>query len=134
MLRRKQVSNVRFRRQHPIGPYFADFACHHHRVIIEVDGSQHADDMRRRLDQKRTDYLVSRGYRVLRFWNNEVLEEIEGVMELIYAALDQTERPLPPTPSPSPPREGARGEGKSLGRARNSTSGPIRWGAGGESA
>ncbi len=110
-LRHLPVEDTHFRRQATIGPYFADFACHHHRLIIEVDGSQHGEARGVRADETRTKFLTSRGYRVLRFWNNEVLEEIDGVMEAIYAALNSAPPPLPPTPNPSPPREDARGEG-----------------------
>jgi very-short-patch-repair endonuclease len=109
-LRHLPVEGTHFRRQATIGPYFADFACHHHRLIIEVDGSQHGDRASISSDDKRTAFLTSRGYRVLRFWNNEVLDDIDAVMEAIYAALSETQA-LPPTPNPSPPREDARGEG-----------------------
>lgn len=92
-----------FRRQATIGPYFADFACHTHRLVIEIDGGQHAESAS---DATRTSYLEASGYRVLRFWNNDVLGNIDGVFETIIGAL----RVAPPTPDPSPPRE--RGEGK----------------------
>jgi len=88
-----------FRRQATIGPYYADFVCHAQRLIIEVDGSGHAEHDRLIADSKRTEYLESRGYRVLRFRNNDVLANTDGVMTVIYDAL----RP-PPTPDPSPPR------------------------------
>jgi len=91
------------RRQATIGPYFADFACHTHRIVIEIDGGQHADSA---ADLVRTTYLNNQGYRVLRFWNNDVLSNIDGVIEIIINAL----RAAPPTPNPSPPQE--RGEGK----------------------
>ena len=91
-----------FRRQATIGSYFADFACHTNRLVIEIDGGQHADSAS---DGRRTDYLNALGYRVLRFWNNDVLGNIDGVLETIIDAL----RVAPPTPDPSPPRE--RGEG-----------------------
>ena len=91
------------RRQATIGPYFADFACHTHRIVIEIDGGQHADSA---ADLVRTTYLNNQGYRVLRFWNNDVLSNIDGVIEIIINALQAA----PPTPNPSPPQE--RGEGK----------------------
>ena len=102
-LRKIAIGDVHFRRQATIGPYFADFACHAIRLVIELDGGQHADCS---ADQIRTDYLNEQGYRVLRFWNNEVLENIEGVVETIMSAVSVA----PPTPDPSPPQE--RGEGK----------------------
>jgi very-short-patch-repair endonuclease len=110
-LRNLPVEGTHFRRQATIGPYFADFACHQHRLVIEVDGSQHGDESHAASDQERTAFLKSHGYRVLRFWNNEVLDEIDAVTEAIYTALNETQALLPPTPNPSPPREGARGEG-----------------------
>jgi very-short-patch-repair endonuclease len=110
-LRELPVDNTHFRRQATIGPYFADFACHRCKLVIEVDGGQHAAPAQAAADLLRTEFLASRGYRVLRFWNHEVLMNIEGVLTVIYAAL-QAEAPLPPTPDPSPPRaKSAWGEG-----------------------
>jgi very-short-patch-repair endonuclease len=84
-----------FRRQATIGPYFVDFACHQSRVVIEVDGSQHM--VRVGADAARTAFLNSRGYRVLRFWNNEVLQQTEAVMAAIHEALcaDRASAPHP---------------------------------------
>ena len=76
-----------FRRQVPIGPYVADFACMAARLIIEVDGSQHGDDAGMQKDAKRTQWLEQEGYRVLRFWNNDVTRNIKGVLEAIHVAL-----------------------------------------------
>jgi very-short-patch-repair endonuclease len=101
-LRQLPLANSHFRRQAAIGPYFADFASHKCRLVIEVDGGGHAEARQAAFDRARSAYLKSRGYRVLRFWNNEVLQEIEGVMTLIYEAVHQHE--APPTPDPSPPR------------------------------
>jgi very-short-patch-repair endonuclease len=101
-LRQPPFDAIHFRRQATIGPYFADFACHAQRLVIEVDGSQHAES---KSDTSRTAYLNAQGYRVLRFWNNDVLENIEGVLDAI---IDAT-RITPPTPVPSPPQQ--RGEG-----------------------
>ena len=98
-LRRKQLDGHRFRRQAPLGPYVADFVCFEARLIIEVDGGQHAE---RATDTARTAWLESESYRVLRFWNNDVLGNTEGVVETIRSALA---RHPPPHPSP------ARGEG-----------------------
>jgi very-short-patch-repair endonuclease len=84
-----------FRRQATIGRYFVDFACHQSRVVIEVDGSQHM--VRVGADAARTAFLNSRGYRVLRFWNNEVLQQTEAVMAAIHEALcaDRASAPHP---------------------------------------
>jgi very-short-patch-repair endonuclease len=86
-LRRLPHQNAHFRRQATIGQYYADFACHHHRLVIEVDGGGHADDQQIAADARRTEFLNARGYRVLRFWNNEVFNQIDGVMSTIHQAL-----------------------------------------------
>jgi very-short-patch-repair endonuclease len=85
LLRRKQLDGYRFRRQVPIGTYVADFACFAERLIVEVDGSQHAD--REKKDAQRTAWLQERGYRVIRVWNNDITENPEGVVTAILAAL-----------------------------------------------
>src|SRR5438067_10440515 len=86
-LRRLPAVGSHFRRQVPIGPYVADFACMAARVVIEVDGSQHGEPPGAVSDQERTMWLESQGYRVLRFWNNDVIRYPNGVMEAIYAAV-----------------------------------------------
>jgi very-short-patch-repair endonuclease len=85
LLRRKQLAGFRFRRQAPIGRYIADFACFAERLIIEVDGGQHADAQA--YDEARTAWLDSEGFRVLRFWNNDVLGNQEAVLQTILDAL-----------------------------------------------
>jgi len=109
-LRQLPLEGTHFRRQAPIGPYFADFACHEKKLIIEIDGSQHALPTHAAADAKWTEFLAASGYRVLRFWNNEVLKETEGVMQAIYDALCETESQRPPPLTP-PHRAEARGEG-----------------------
>jgi very-short-patch-repair endonuclease len=84
-LRGRQVAGAKFRRQYPIAHFIADFCCYELRLVVELDGGQHAEA--RTLDQSRTDFLVSQGYRVLRFWNNEVVENIAGVLERISETL-----------------------------------------------
>ena len=91
-LRARSLDGRKFIRQHPIGPYIADFVCREKRLVIEVDGGQHSLNER---DRSRDQWLVERGYKVLRFWNNEVLENIEGVLEAIKFALAET----PPHPA-----------------------------------
>jgi very-short-patch-repair endonuclease len=93
-LRSKQIEGQRFRRQVPIGPYVADFACVSGQLIIEVDGSQHVAE--HAYDDRRSAYLESRGYRVLRFWDNAVLQELDSVLESIRTAL--TKAPTLPSP------------------------------------
>ena len=84
-LRRRQIDGHRFRRQVPLGSYVVDFACLEARLMVEVDGGQHAE--RIDADAARTAWLEGRGYRVLRFWNNDVLANTDGVVETIRAAL-----------------------------------------------
>ena len=76
---------VKFRRQQPVGNYIVDCVSVENRLIVEVDGGQHAEQQE--YDAKRTAFLESEGYRVLRFWNNEVLENIEGVVQMIQSVL-----------------------------------------------
>jgi very-short-patch-repair endonuclease len=76
-----------FRRQMPIGNFIVNFACSAARLVIEVDGSQHGEENTVSLDGRRTEWLKSEGYRVLRFWNSDVLQNIDAVMESIYAEL-----------------------------------------------
>jgi len=84
-VRDRQIDGAKFRRQMPVGPYIADFACPSRRLIVELDGGQHADARAR--DEARTRFLASQGYRVLRFWNNEMTDNLEGVLAAICAAL-----------------------------------------------
>jgi very-short-patch-repair endonuclease len=86
-----------FRRQVPIGPYIGDFCCLKAKLIVEVDGNQHGFDENLPKDAKRTAYLASQRFSVLRFSNREVMTEMGGVLEAIYAHLTST-----PTPHPSP--------------------------------
>ena len=80
-LRNRQLAGYKFRRQFPIPPYIADFICLEMRLIIELDGGQHADAAA--YDAARTAFLEQQGFRVLRFWNNDVLGNTEGVLEEI---------------------------------------------------
>jgi len=93
-LRDRGVDGAKFRRQHPIGRYVVDFACVEAGLVVELDGGQHAE--RQGYDADRTIYLESQGFQVIRFWNNEVLENLEGVKTTIELALKQ------PSPRPSP--------------------------------
>jgi len=86
-LRLRQILGVKFRRQHPIGVYIADFVCIERKLIVEVDGGQHAEQIVE--DKARTAWLEAQGYRVMRFWNNEVLQNIEGVLEAIRLELEE---------------------------------------------
>ena len=94
-----------FRRQAQIGAYYADFACRHPAMVIEVDGETHTTDLAQSNDATRDDYFVGRGYRVLRFWNNEVMENAEGIYLTIAAALaEMSSIAAPPTLDSSPQR------------------------------
>ncbi len=86
-LRAKRFGGFKFRRQHRIGPFFADLCCPGRRLIIELDGGQHAEQEEGRRDAVRTAYLNEQGYRVIRFWNEQVNTELDDVLEAIYAAL-----------------------------------------------
>lgn len=85
LLRNRRLSGVKFRRQHPTGPYFADFACISSKLVIEIDGENHAFQIER--DSRRTAFMERQGWRVLRFWANDVLESPEGVWTALSAAL-----------------------------------------------
>src|SRR5215213_4705849 len=84
-LRGRSINNSKFVRQEPIGRYFVDFVCREKRLIVEVDGGQHAGSRR---DAARDHWLAEEGYRVLRFWNNDVLTQIDAVLETINVALN----------------------------------------------
>jgi very-short-patch-repair endonuclease len=84
LVRNRQLDGHKFRRQHPIGIFVADFVCIERRLIIELDGGQHADSAD---DARRTAWLEDHGWRVIRFWNNDVLTGTEGVLEVILQAL-----------------------------------------------
>jgi very-short-patch-repair endonuclease len=86
-LREARFADTHFRRQGTIGRYFVDFCCHTSRLVIELDGGDHAKHQGMLADARRTAYLNEHGYRVLRFWNNEVLTNIEGVMTTVCSAL-----------------------------------------------
>jgi very-short-patch-repair endonuclease len=86
-LRRRQIEGFKFRRQHSVGPYICDFACLELRIVVELDGSQHVDQSD--YDVRRDAFLRSNGFRVLRFWNNDVLVRTDSVLETIFEALRQ---------------------------------------------
>ncbi|MEO8333309.1 MAG: endonuclease domain-containing protein [Gallionella sp.] len=100
-LRNRGLNDYKFRRQVPIGSYIADFVCMELRLIVEVDGGQHADQIA--YDQKRELFLRKEGYEIVRYWNNEVLGNLDGVLETLTLALSLRERDFtPPSPQPSP--------------------------------
>jgi len=97
-LRRRQLNGYKFRRQYPVGPFIADFACIDAGLIVEVDGGQHNEERAR--DEARTRFLESRGFKVLRFWNNDVLQQTDACLEVIASALG---------PHPDPPPQAGEG-------------------------
>jgi very-short-patch-repair endonuclease len=86
-LRDRQLEGVKFRRQQPVGAYIVDFASFERKVIVEIDGGQHNEERTKERDEERTMRLEERGYRIVRFWNNEVLTNPEGVLERIRETL-----------------------------------------------
>jgi len=99
---REKFPHWKFRRQHPIGKRVVDFACPARKLAIELDGGRHDD--RKDADALRSTELVDHGYRVIRFWNNEVFDNIEGVVEAIRLTLENS----PPLPDPRRPNGAAR--------------------------
>ena len=104
-LRDRRLNGWKFKRQAPIDRYIADFFCADARLIIELDGGQHSTDANTEADSKRTAFLESCGYLVLRFWNNDVMKNMDGVLEEILATLPQA----PSAPHPDPLPSGERG-------------------------
>jgi very-short-patch-repair endonuclease len=105
-LRLRQLDGHKFRRQVRIGPYIADFACLRAQIVVEVDGGQHADA--RAYDSRRDDFMRGQGYRILRFWNNDVLSNMEGVWEVIAAEFKK-QVSCGGTPHPDLPPQGGKG-------------------------
>ena len=87
-LRHSQLG-VRFRRQCPIGPYVADFACHDPKLIVELDGGQHSELEQREYDERRTQWLRSQSFEILRFWNFQVNQEMEAVVDSIHQRIQK---------------------------------------------
>ena len=124
------LANSHFRRQVVIGPFIVDFASRGARLVIELDGGQH--DEQRAADEVRSRYIEAQGYRVLRFWNNDVLGNLDGVLAEIQSALTPTPPPPPPRGggAPPPPPPPARGRGAKT--ARSPQAAPAAQSRGGE--
>ena len=105
MLRDRRMPSFKFKRQFVIEPYIVDFVCFERRIIVEADGSQHAES---EYDQRRDAFLQLQNFTVLRFWNNDVLENASSVFDAISDALTS---PHPPKPAAWAPPSPARGEG-----------------------
>jgi very-short-patch-repair endonuclease len=104
-LRNRQICGAKFRRQAPIGRYIVDFVCFEYMVIIELDGGQHASPTR--YDERRTAWLKSQGFEIVRFWNNEVMENMDGVWQRIVEELTGRAS-VACTPHPDPLPQGER--------------------------
>ena len=102
----RKLAGCKFRRQHPIGPYFADFACVEKKLVVEIDGEHHAFQIE--ADARRTELMNSKGWRVVRFWANEVVSNIDGVSTEILTHLTPSAEF---TPHDLSPHEDAGGEG-----------------------
>jgi very-short-patch-repair endonuclease len=123
-LRAHRFMDMKFKRQKPMGEYIVDFVCEEHRLIVEIDGGQHQAEQAA-YDQQRDAWLRGEGYAVLRFWNNDVMQNLEGVLEEIRNALTLSPGPTPasgrgellesgdrePQKSPLPLAEEGQGEG-----------------------
>lgn len=101
-IRLRQLGGYKFRRQQPLGQYVVDFICFEKRLIIEVDGGQHSEQIS--YDSKRSQCFENQGYRLLRFWDNEVLKNTEAVVETILKTLELEDN----TPHLHPPPQGGR--------------------------
>ena len=99
-MRRIPTIGTHFRRQAPIGPYVADFAALRARLIVEVDGPSHAEPEQIERDARRTRFLTAEGYRVIRFWNADIREDMDSVLDTIYVALYGSLEAGPRPPSP----------------------------------
>ncbi len=101
-LRANRFMGLKFKRQKPLGPYVVDFICLERGVVIEVDGGQHGDDVA--YDRRRDQWLASQGFIVLRFWNHDVLNQTEGVLERIRQGVEERAFPalVPSPPAPLP--------------------------------
>jgi very-short-patch-repair endonuclease len=108
-LRAHRFGGLKFKRQVPIGPYVVDFACVGRRLVLEIDGGQHVDSVS---DRSRDEFLRSRGFQVLRFWNNDVLSNTNGVLEVVLAQLTTSDSSTPSPGALRAPPSPLRREGK----------------------
>ncbi len=115
-LRRGQHSGLQFRRQHPVGRYTLDFFCPSLRLAIELDGGQHAAQQRH-ADERRTRFLLEKNIVVVRYWNNEVLSNLQGLLQDLLSRAEQRAQAL--TPSPALPLSGGGSRTSSFAKRRN---------------
>ena len=91
-LRARQLGGFKFVRQEPVGPYYPDFVCRERHLIVEVDGGQHAESA---ADRERDALLIGLGYQIIRIWNNQIFENIEGVLQMLRSELETAPHPVP---------------------------------------
>ena len=102
-LRGRRFVGCKFRRQRPVGAYIVDFVCYEPKLVIEIDGGQHGRREQSEDDRERTRWLSANGFKVIRFWNDEVLQNLDGVLEVILKEIDSLRQQGPPhRPGPSP--------------------------------
>lgn len=101
ILRKKNFHGLKFTRQFPIGNYIVDFACRSKKIVIEIDGGQHNEENNIKYDKTRTKYLNSKGYKVIRFWNNEIDQNLDGVYEKLLNILEGYQNHTSSLPSPN---------------------------------
>ena len=89
LLKNRQFHNLKFKRQHPVGDYIVDFICKEAKIIIELDGGQHNEPVNISKDSVRTEFLENKGYKVLRFWNYEIHDNMVGVLERVEQELNK---------------------------------------------
>lgn len=88
LLKNRQLNGMKFVRQYPIGKYIADFVCRDKKLVIELDGGQHNEDKNIIYDNERTKFIESKGYKIIRFWNNEIDSNLDGVYERLLEFID----------------------------------------------
>jgi very-short-patch-repair endonuclease len=116
LLRAEQLQGFKFRRQAAIGVYIVDFVCFAEQLVVELDGPEHAESSQLEHDRRRTAWLNSQGFRVLRFWNYQVDDDWHCVMDEILRALIDGKSNVTPPPSPALPTRGREPEEQSRGR------------------
>jgi very-short-patch-repair endonuclease len=100
-VRAQRLGGLLFRRQVPIAGYIVDFVCHEKRLVVEIDGAKHGTEAERARDAARTEVLVREGYRVIRFWNEDVARHLSGVLDRILHEADRDGLTVPPVPDQS---------------------------------
>ena len=117
-LRRDQLNGFSFRKQHPIGPYTVDFYCSRLRLAVEADGGQHAEQQKQS-DDRRTQWLAEKGVTVVRYWNNEVLSNMEGVLSDLLAHIERLSQAAATPTLTLPLSRGGRTDGRAPGKDRS---------------